>query len=615
MKTSSRAHLLSHSRHWSLLALTALLAACSSTPLPPWPGAPGSAGPAAPPAPTASSPQAPKVRPGVVVPPPLGTPARSPAPAPAEGGVTITPVGAARPVAGSLPFGAAVAARFPDPAVRYDTPGLTEGRTSYTSNAELAQWLRSLQTLPSSPGAPRLVLQEIGQAQSGSPLWALIATRAGGADAASLQAQGRPTVLLIGQQHGDEPASSEALLALARELAPGGLLEPLLEQINVILVPRANPDGAQAGQRTTANGVDMNRDHLLLTTPEAQALAQLVRNYRPLAVLDAHEYTVGGRFLEKFQALQRYDALLQYATTPNVPEFITKAAREWYYQPMVDALQGQGLTSDWYYTTTTDLQDLRLSMGGIRPDTGRNVNGLKNAISMLIETRGIGIGRTHLQRRVHTQVTALSSALRSTAERAKSLEQVRSFVARDTSAQACRGQVVIEAAPTRSERELLMLDPQTGADRSLRLPWDSALQLQAIKSRARPCGYWLSADASEAVQHLRLLGLQVLQVAENGSVLAETFTETARSNGLREDVRGPIAGSEAVVRVDVMPHRAAVDIPAGSYYIPLAQPWANLAVAALEPDTQSSYFANRLLPSLADSARIMAPPALVFEED
>ena len=89
------------------------------------------------------------------------------------------------------------------------------------------------------------------------------------------------------------------------------------------------------------------------------------------AVIDAHEYTVTGRFVQKFNAIQRYDALLQYATTANMPEFITKAAHEWYYTPMSDALRVQKLSSDWYYTTSTDPQDLRVSMGGVQPDTGR----------------------------------------------------------------------------------------------------------------------------------------------------------------------------------------------------------------------------------------------------
>ncbi|MBO9680172.1 MAG: M14 family metallocarboxypeptidase [Acidovorax sp.] len=591
----------------ALACAAALLAACTSTPLPPWPSSTSSTEQRS----TAPAPL-PRAQPGVVVPAPLGSQPLS--------SVTVSPVRPSPPAATpwaaapqDLPYGPAVAARFPDPSVRYDTPGLADGRRAFTTNAEMADWLRALVTQPSGPGT-RLALLSLGMSQRGTPLQALVATRAKGTDPASLEATGRPTVLLVGQQHGDEPAGSEALLVVARELAPGGLLEPLLDRINVVLVPRANPDGADAAQRVTASGVDMNRDHLLLNTPEARALAVLARNYRPIAVLDAHEYTVVGRFLQKFHAIQRYDALLQHATTANLPEFMTKAAREWYRDPMVEALRAQNLSSEWYYTTSTDPQDLRVSMGGTQPDTGRNVNGLKNTVSLLIETRGVGIGRAHIQRRVHTQVTAIASALRSTAERAANLEQVRSYVTRDISAQACHGQVVIEAAPTAGQRDLTMLDPDTGTDRTVRVDWNSSLELRTLKARARPCGYWLAAGAAPAVERLKLLGLQVMRVAEPGSVLADTYAETARESGIRQDVRGTIAGGEDIVRVQVTPMRAAIDVPAGSYYVPLNQPLANLAVAALEPDTQNSYFANRLVPGLSDTARVMATPSLVFEE-
>ena len=111
---------------------------------------------------------------------------------------------------------------------------------------------------------------------------------------AALSASMRPTVLLIGQQHGDEPAGAEALIVIARELA-GGRLAPLLDRINVIVLPRANPDGVGERQRVSASGVDINRDHLLLRTPEARAITQLVRDYRPVVVVDSHEYTVAGR--------------------------------------------------------------------------------------------------------------------------------------------------------------------------------------------------------------------------------------------------------------------------------------------------------------------------------
>ena len=469
---------------------------------------------------------------------------------------------------------------------------------------------------PTRPGdAQKITFDDLnlGMSQRGEPIVGLLATRAAGTEPVNLDNSGRPTVVLVGQQHGDEPAGSEALLVISRELVQG-LLEPLLDRINVVVVPRANPDGAAAGTRVTANGVDMNRDHLLLQTPEARALAKVVNDYRPILVVDAHEYTVVGRYLQKFNAIQRYDALLQYTTTANYPEFLTKASHEWYHLPMTAALKAQGLTSDWYYTTSTNPDDKRISMGGTQPDTGRNVNGLKNAVSLLIETRGVGIGRMHIQRRVHSQVTAITSALRTTAERAANLEQVRSFVVRDVSAQACRDQVVVEAAATPTQRELDFLDPETGADKLIRVEWNSSLTLQAVKTRARPCGYWLSANSTAAVERLRLLGLQVMRVAEPGSALADIYRETARESGNRQDVIGTIAGGAGIVRVQVSPVRSAIDVPAGSFYVPLNQPRANLAVAALEPDTQNSYFANYLIQDLTQAARVMAPPSLVFEE-
>ena len=587
-----------------------LLTACGSTPLPPWPSTPTAQQRSAP-APL------PRVQQGTVVPAPLGqqTPAQV---LPQRATVVASPLPPSAPLLVrdeapiAPPYGDAVAARFPNPSVVYSTPGLGADRRAFTTNAEVGQWLRGLSDSAPRSGT-RTHLLQIGTSQRGEPIQGLLVTRAAGTDPASLDKSGRPTVVLIGQQHGDEPAGSEALLVISRELAQG-LLEPLLDRINVVVVPRANPDGAEVGTRVTANGVDMNRDHLLLNTPEARALAQVINDYRPILVVDAHEYTVVGRYLQKFNAIQRYDALLQYTTTANYPEFLTKASQEWFHPPMVAALKAQGLTSDWYYTTSTNLQDKRISMGGTQPDTGRNVHGLKNTVSLLIETRGVGIGRMHIQRRVHAQVTAITSALRTTAERAANLEQVRSFVVRDVSAQACRDQVVIEAEATPTQRDLDFLDPETGADRSIRVDWNSSLTLRNTKVRARPCGYWLSADASGAVERLRQLGIQVMRVAEPGSVLAESYRETARETGNRQDVIGTIAGGGDIVRVQVSTLRSAIDAPAGSFYVPLNQPRANLAVAALEPDTQNSYFANHLIQELGQSARVMAVPSLVFEE-
>lgn len=581
----------------------ALLAACGSTPLPPWPDRPtarttppvadvGSA--ATPAAGAASAPLAGEPAPAVVVEPVLPPGAGSTTPA------TATP-----------PYGPEVAARFPDPSTVYRTPGLAPDRDAFSSNSEVAGWLRDLQAA-SAGGRSRVAVLGIGASQSGTPIEALVLTRAPATDPAALLASGKPTVLLVGQQHGDEPAPAEALLVLARELAQGRL-EPLLDRINVVLVPRANPDGAAAGKRVTASGIDLNRDHLLLRTPEARALARLQRDYQPAVTVDAHEYTVVGRFLQKFGAIQKFDALLQYATTANLSEFMPRASEEWFRRPLVAALTREGLSSEWYYTTSTDPNDLRVSMGGTQPDTGRNVNGLRNAVSLLMETRGVGIGRLHIQRRVHTQVIGLSSVLQSASQRADDLVKLRSYMDREVAGNACRGEVVTSAGPTPQRRALVMLDPATGADRSIDVDWNSALELRTLRARPRPCGYWLAATSTQAVERLQQLGVQVMRVAEPGAVLGESYRETASASGERSDVRGSIADAAPIVRVEVALSRGVLDTPMGSYYVPLAQPLANLVVAALEPDTQNSFFANRVVDALQNQGRVVSEPTMRLE--
>ena len=555
---------------------------------------------------------------GIANPPATGSSATAPAPSASGSTATApspsasTPVqtagGAASADPATAAYNAAVAARFSEPKVSYRTPAFAPNHIGFTSNAELQALMMALvQEAVPATGQPRVSMLALGTSQKGTPLQALLFTREFDLKPAAIAASTRPTVLLVAQQHGDEPAGSEALIVLAQELALGRL-QSLTERINVIILPRANPDGAAVRQRVTASGIDANRDHLLLKTPEAQAQAQLMRDYRPAVVVDAHEYTVVGRYLEKFGTVQRFDALVQYAMAANVQPFITKAAEEWFRRPLIASLSEQGLTSEWYYTTSLDVADKKISMGGIQPDTGRNVNGLKNAVSILIETRGVGIGKLHLARRVHTHVTAMTSVLQSTAERAVDLLKVRGYVEREVAAQACQGDMVIDVEPTISEYALTMLDPVSGADKIVSVEWASALVLRTLKSRARPCGYWLAADQTDAVMRLRGLGVRVVQLGNRVVMQGENYREIARELGTRQDVRGSIADGGSVAKVQVELVTAVIEAPSGSYYVPLDQALANLVIAAMEPDTQNSYLTHGIVSSVTAQARVLTRP-------
>ena len=502
--------------------------------------------------------------------------------------------------------GAPVEARFPAPVVDVrTTPGLQSGRDSFTTNRELEAGLRAL---AARPGGPQLI--EAGRSQRGT---ALLALHFGTGEA------GRPTALLIGQQHGDEPAGAEALLALAVQLADGAEAD-LLHRIDIVLLPRANPDGAQHAARNTADDLDLNRDHLLLRTPEARAIATLTTRFAPLLVVDLHEYRVTPRYRQKFGAVQRADLLLQAATTANLQPAVRAMAETGFRQPLVRALTQAGFSSELYHVDAIDPDDPRLAMGTVAPDTLRNVQGLRDAVSFLLESRSGGDGaamslpgrlqgehgiaqhegtpesRRHLQRRVQSHLAALHSLLHSAADQVEALVAMRARADAEVTAMACKGRVLVLAGRTLQRRELLMIDPETGADRPIKVDWLAADPLRPLIERSRPCGYWLDAGAQVAVEQLRRLGLRVESLPAAQSLPAERWQERfeiVNHSGLRL-VQATTVGAEL---------QAAAD----SFRVPLDQPLANLAVAALEPDTPYSDYANRLLPRLSSAARLMAP--------
>lgn len=508
-----------------------------------------------------------------------------------------------------LPPSDAVAKRFSAPNLTYSTPGLLAGRRTFTTQAELGSWLSDIARNP-LPGL-HVSQVRIGSSQQELPLWALIVTKASGTSPSQIDNSERPTVLVVGQQSGDAPASAEALLVIARELGQG-LLEPLLDKINVIILPRLNPDGALIDSPNTANGIDLETDHLTLDTPESRALAQVMTTYRPSVVLNAQEFPAINAALRNVGLAQANDAMLEYATGANIPEFITKAAREWIYEPMSIAVEAQQLKSHWaFVSNSTPNNPLILSSKSSDPAVGLNVHALKNMLSLQIASRGQGLGYTHIQRRVHTLVTGLISALRSTAERADKLEQVRSFVAKETSSMACKDYVALQWSPKTSEQDAFFLDATTGLDHPVRVMAEDSLNIKIHQKRARPCGYWVNANNEHAIDKLRLLGLQVFKIAERGTMLTESYL--VKSEG------GATPSPETTTNpqtslIHIPTSRLLLDALPGSYYIPLNQPLAALAIATLEPDTNHSYYSHQLITNLSDVARVVSPPSLVFEE-
>jgi len=477
---------------------------------------------------------------------------------------------------------AAVLARYADVPIALDAPGLKPGRNDFTSQAEMEAWLAALQAR-----VPGLVLGSLGRSQQGRDIPYLLFTKEGLSDPAAIVALGRPILWFIGLQHGNEPAGGEAMLALAAMLAEGDL-KPFLDKVSVVVVPRANPDGAAAFTRATASRADLNRDHILLTLPESAALHAKLIALPPDVVIDAHEFSVANRWLQKFAVIEASDAMYLYATHPMVHPAVTSLADGLFRPALERAWKTYGLTSFWYHTTSYRPDDRLVSMGGNAPGIARNTFGLMGAVSFLIETRGVGVGLQGFQRRVATHVVGAQAVIATAAAEAARL--------RDTVVQARRAGAADRADLIVAHRlavapvDLPMLDPATAADKPTTVQFKDSRAVTPTVTRPRPAGYLLPGNAVITWRNpLPLNTIGICALTASVTIEVEAFIlKNAPKAGNRESIN-----PDQSVEIELVPK--TLTVPAGTFYVPMNQPAAGVIAAALEPDSPGSFIGTGIL--------------------
>ena len=112
-------------------------------------------------------------------------------------------------------------------------------------------------------------------------------------------------LLIIARQHGNEPAGTEAALALLRHMATteGRAEKALMRNVALMVIPMANPDGASRSSRRNSAGADLNRDWVARAQAETQAIERVFTQWRVDAVIDLHElpaYSSKASYQENF---------------------------------------------------------------------------------------------------------------------------------------------------------------------------------------------------------------------------------------------------------------------------------------------------------------------------
>jgi len=299
-----------------------------------------------------------------------------------------------------------------------------------------------------------------------------------------------PTTMFVCTQHGNEPAGREACLQRLRDLAftDDTDLIAQLKQQTILFVPTANPDGREANARGNSDGTDINRDHLHLKTSEGQAMAQLVRDWEPEAVVDLHEYG------PSIPVLYDDEVLVLWPRNLNVDEDVYAQAKELALDYITPDEEDAGYSTDEYGQYEIADQDIHQSAGDGDEGIARNAMGLRHSLGILVETRvdsDLRNGPAELNdpavklRRVAAHTVAIDATLRFMRERGEKVAGVTEAARRRA----------IEEGRLRSEPVYF-----GGADNSE--PSEEDIQ------DPPPCGYELTKDQLAQVKRtMSLLGI------------------------------------------------------------------------------------------------------------
>ncbi|MGD9600658.1 MAG: M14 family zinc carboxypeptidase [Gammaproteobacteria bacterium] len=258
------------------------------------------------------------------------------------------------------------------------TPLEASGYARISRADELGAYMHSL-----AARFPDLVrIESLGDSAQGRPVAVMRFAEPRAAEAAP-----RLQVMVIGSQHGAaEPAGGEALMVIARELA-GGDLRPLLADLDVLLLPDANPDGRDLGRRANAGGVNINTDFVLVTQPETRLLKEALSRFAPDALLDSHESAVLKRkTLARDGYLTDFNAQFEISNNPAVPAAIRDYARQVFLPAVIARVTAAGLPAHRYIGEITSIRQ-PITNGGLTMRNFRNTAGLTGALSLLVETK------------------------------------------------------------------------------------------------------------------------------------------------------------------------------------------------------------------------------------
>jgi hypothetical protein len=446
---------------------------------------------------------------------------------------------------------------------------------------------------------------EFGRTPEGRPMLALVASAAGTLDPRVARSRGIPVLLFQGGIHAGEIDGKDAGFSALEALLEGRELPGALERLVLVFVPVFNVDGherfgrwnrpnqrgpEEMGWRTTAQNLNLNRDYAKADAPEMRAMLRLLHAWDPILYADLH-VTNGAQFREdisvEIEPGHGWDTALG-RTGHAIRDAVLVRLRE------------QGYLALPFYPSFVEAD---------RPESGfaANVAGpryqleywaTRNRFAALVETHS---WKPYPRRVAATRATVLAMVDLASRDGTRWLAESR---AADVRAAQLAGQPVVLAyrtgAATRevefqgyeytrgpsevSGQDWIRYDETKPA--TWRVPHRYTVDpMLTVDAPARgyyvPAAYagWLAGELDlhgiryeelSAPQHALAVQSFLVSDVKVGSTIEEGHVRLEVEGGWREETR---------------------DLPAGSLFVPIAQPKSRLVMSLLEPEAPDSYVA------------------------
>ena len=287
-----------------------------------------------------------------------------------------------------------------------------------TTNKEMVEWIKKLEQEQNPNGYMHLFWytkedvspdHHLYDDYPGAPVLVFTKSNLSGAntleDAAAILARNtnKVTVQYQAQVHPPEPAATEGALVMARQLA-GEYGKKVLDNVDVVMIPRFNSDGSYEWVRvnTQNRDMDMNRDYHILSCPETRMIVNTFNLFYPEVVIDTHELQNQARGSDAADDLQ----MTGNGGGGLNPQALADLAIEELEYALNNAKEKYGIRGTAYQQYPYDVYT---TIGAAYPAT-------RGSIGHLIETKGIHAGMSMFERRVMSQWGAASGIISFAAE-------------------------------------------------------------------------------------------------------------------------------------------------------------------------------------------------------